>query len=168
MKQKTRKKVVRAIESRLTRILRDSASDDDLSDIKNKRDREVWRSGSFQILLSSELRAELEGALKKRPDPTREQLDKFLEEVKTLDPLSLLRPSLTHLARRLPPFPPGKPPKLSSAQQKEALAEVIRLSSRGVLSRKAVYRNVAKKYRVHWRTIQNLSTKSRSSKRNVK
>jgi hypothetical protein len=45
-------------------------------------------------------------------------------------------------------------------QQKKALAEVARLSSRGALSRKEAYRQVAKKYGVHWRTIQNLSIKT--------
>jgi hypothetical protein len=146
MRQKTRTKVVHTIERRLTRLLRDSVGDDDLSD--------------FFIFLSAALRAELEDALKKRPEPTGEELEKFLKEMKTLDADSLLRPSLRHLARKLPPFPPGKPPKLRLEQQKKALAELARLSFRGALSRKAAYRKVAKKYNVHWRTIQNLSTRT--------
>jgi hypothetical protein len=160
MKPRTRKKVVRAIEKRITEILRDTAAADDLSDIKDERVREDWRSGSFQISLSAELRSELENALKRRPEPTHKELDNFLKEMETLDPDSLLRPSLRHLARKLPPFPPGKQPKLNSVQQKKALAEVARLSSQRTLSRKDAYRKVARKYGVHWRTIQNLSTRT--------
>ena len=160
MKPRTRKKVVRAIERRLTEILRATSAVDDLSDIKDEKVREDWRRGSFQIILSTELRSELEGALKRRPDPTHKELDKFLKEMKTIDADSLLRPSLKHLARKLPPFPPGKQPKLNSGQQKKALTEVARLSSQRAFSRKNAYRKVAKKYGVHWRTIQNLSTRT--------
>jgi hypothetical protein len=159
MKPRTRKKVVRAIEKRLTEILRANSARDDLSDVKDQKVREDWRRGSFQIVLSTELRSELEGALKRRPEPTHQELDNFLKEMKALDPDSLLRPSLRHLARKLPPFPPGKQPKLNSGQQKKALAEVAHLCSRRALSRKEAYRKVAKEYGVHWRTIQNLSRK---------
>ena len=160
MKPRTRKKVVRAIERRLTEILRATSAQDDLSDIKGEKVREDWRRGTFQIVLSTELRSELEGALKRRPEPTHQELDNFLKEMEILDPDSLLRPSLRHLARKLPPFPPGKQPKLNSGQQKKALAEVARLCSQRSLSRKEAYRKVAKKYGVHWRTIQNLSTRT--------
>lgn len=160
MKPKTRQMVVRTIEKRLTDVLRESAATDDLSDIKDEKEREVWRRGLFQISLSRSLRSELENALKRRPEPSHQELDKFLREMKALDPDSLLRPSLRHLARKLPPFPPGKRPTLSPAQQKKALADVARLSSIGGLSRKEAYRKVAKKYGVHWRTVQNLSIKT--------
>ncbi len=102
----------------------------------------------------------MENALKRRPELTHQELGNFLKEMKTIDADSLLRPSLKHLARKLPPFPPGKQPKLNSVQQKKALAEVARFTSRGALSRKEAYRRVAKKYGVHWRTIQNLSIKT--------
>ena len=160
MKPRTRKKVVRAIERRITEILRETAAVDDLSDIKDERERENWRRGSFQIILSPELQSNLEKALKKRPEPTRQEMDNFLKEMKTIDADALLRPSLRNLARKLPPFPPGKQPKLNSVQQKKALAEVTRLCSRHALSRKEAYRKVAKKYGLHWRTIQNLSTRT--------
>ncbi len=160
MKPRTRKKVVRAIGRRLTEILRGTSALDDLSDIKDEKVREDWRRGSFQIILSAELRSELENALKRRPEPTHQELDNFLKEMKTIDADYLLRPSLRHLARQLPPFPPGKQPKLNSVQQKKALAEVARLSSQRALSRKEAYRKVAKKYGVHWRTIQNLSIRT--------
>lgn len=158
MKPRTRKKVVCAIEKRITEILRDSSTVDDLSDIEDEREREDWRRGSFEIILSAELRSELENALKRRPEPTRQELDNFLKEMGTIDADYLLRPSLKHIARKLPPFPPGKQPTLNSVQQKKALAEMARLSSS--LSRKDAYRKVAKKYGVHWRTIQNLSIKT--------
>jgi hypothetical protein len=160
MKPRTRKKVVRAIERRLTQILRATSASDDLSDVKDERVREDRRRGTFQIILSDDLRSDLEKALKRRPEPTHEELDNFLKEMETLDPDSLLRPSLRHLARKLPPFPPGKQPKLNSGQQKRALAEVARLCSRRALSRKEAYRKVARKYGLHWRTIQNLSTRT--------
>jgi hypothetical protein len=160
MRKKTRTKVVHTIERELTRVLRNSSADYDLLGIEDERPAEDWRSGSFELFLSTDLRSELEDTLKKRPEPTSEQLDKFLQEMKTIDADSLLRPTLKHLARRLPPFPPGKPPKLDSEQQKRALTELAGVSLRGALSRKAAYRKVAKKYGVHWRTIQNLSTKT--------
>ena len=160
MKPRTRKKVVRAIEKRITEILRDTAATDDLSDIKDEREREDWRRGLFEISLSDELRSELESALKRRSEPTHQELDNFLKEMKTIDADYLLRPSVRHVARMLPPFPPGKQPKLNPVQQKKALGEVARLSSQQALSRKEAYRKVAKKYGVHWRTIQNLSTRT--------
>lgn len=160
MKPRTRKKVVRAIDKRLTEILRDTSTLDDLSDVKDERVREDWRRGTFEISLSVELRSELENALKRRPEPTHKELDNFLKEMKAIDADSLLRPSLRHLARKLPPFPPGKQPKLNSLQQKKALAEVACIISRRALSRKEAYRRVAKIYGVHWRTIQNLSIKT--------
>ncbi len=152
--------VVRAIEKRITGILRETSAMDDLSDIKDEKVREDWRRGSFQISLSVGLRSELENALKRRPEPTHQELDNFLKEMKTIDADYLLRPSLKHIARKLPPFPPGKQPKLNSVQQKKALADVARFTSRRALSRKEAYRRVAKKYGVHWRTIQNLSIKT--------
>lgn len=159
MKPKTRKKVVRVIEKRLTEILKERAATNDVSDLKDDKTREDWRRGNFQISLSSELRSELEDALKNRPEPTYQELRNFLKEMASLDPDSLLRPSIRHLARKLPPFPPGKQPTLNPAQQKRAVAEVARLSDRRDVSRKEAYRQVAKKFGVHWRTIQNLSLK---------
>ena len=160
MKPKTRKKIVRAIEKRLAKILRKGSAEDDISDLKDERDREAWRHGSFQIILSNELRSDLENVLKRRPEPVPKQLNNFLKEMAVIDADSLLRPSLRHLARKLPPFPPGKQPKLNSGQQKKALAEVTLLYSRRALSRKEIYHRVAKKHGVHWRTIQNLTTSS--------
>lgn len=160
MKPRTRRKVVRVIEKRLTEVLREGAARDDVSDIKDERMREDWRHGNFHISLSTELRSEFEEALKKRQEPTYQELRNFLKEMARIDSDSLLRPSLRHLARKLPPFPPGKQPTLNSAQRKNVLANVARLSDHGELSRKEAYRQVAKKYGVHWRTIQNLSLKS--------
>jgi hypothetical protein len=160
MKPKTRKKVVCAIEKRLTEILRETSGEDDLSDIRDEREGEDWRRGSFQIILSTELRSDLESVLKRRPEPMPKQLNSFLKAMAAIDADSLLRPSLRHLARKLPPFPPGKQPKLTSGQQKKALGEIARLASRRALSRKEVYRKVAKRYGVHWRTIQNLATRT--------
>ena len=164
MKPNTRKKVVRVIEKRITELLRESAATDDLSDVKDEKVREDWRRGLFQICLSTQLRLELEDALKKRPEPTHRELDSFLKEMATLDPDSLLRPSLRHLARKLPPFRPGKQPTLNAAQRRKALAEVTRQTSIGAVSRKEAYRKVAKKYGLHWRTIQNISIKSRKQR----
>ncbi|HYL46547.1 MAG TPA: hypothetical protein VEU52_05950, partial [Candidatus Limnocylindrales bacterium] len=134
------------------------------SDIKDKKEREEWRRGLFQIYLSTELRSELEDVLKKRPEPTHQELGNFLKEMASLDPDSLLRPSLKHLARKLPPHPPGKQPTLNPTEQQKALAAVARLTSQSGLSRKEAYRMVAKKYGVHWRTIQNLSIKAQNTK----
>lgn len=160
MKPKTRKKVVRAIEKRLTDVLREGAATDDLSDIKNEKTKEEWRRGLFHICLSTELRSELEDVLKKRPEPTHQELGNFLKEMTSLDADSLLRPSLKHLARKLPPYPPGKQPTLNPTEQKKALAAVSRLTSNSGISRKEAYRRVAEKYGVHWRTIQNLSMRT--------
>lgn len=160
MKRSTRKKVVRAIEKRLTEILRAGSATDDLSDVKEAKTREIWRSGTFEIELSDSLRSELENELNKRPEPTDRDLDSFLKEVRSIDADEVLRPSLKHLARKLPPFPPGKPPALNPVQRKRVLAEVARLCSHSNISRKEAYRRVATKYSVHWRTIQNLSTKT--------
>jgi hypothetical protein len=161
MKPSTRKRVIHAIEERIEKILKNPLPRaEDLVDVKDKQSQEALRTGSFEISLSAGLRSELESAIRRRPEPTRQELDNFLKEMETLDADSLLRPSLKHIARKLPPFPPGKQPTLNPVQQKKALAEVARLSSRLALSRKEVYRRVAKKYGVHWRTIQNLSIKT--------
>lgn len=160
MKRSTRKKVVRAIEKRLTELLRAGSATADLSDVKDEKTRKQWRSGTFEIELSADLRSELEQALNKRPEPSNQELDNFLKEMRSIDADAVLRPSLKHLARRLPPFLAGKQPALNPVQRKKAVAEVARLSSRRDISRKEVYRRVAKKYGVHWRTIQNLATKS--------
>lgn len=160
MKPKTRKKVVRAIEKRIAEIMKNPLPrDEDLIDLKDEQSRKAFRTGSFQISLSFQLRSELENALKIRPEPTHEELHKFLKLMETINADFVLRPSLKHIARKLPPFRPGKQPKLTPGERKKALAEVTRLSSHSDLSRKDAYRKVAKKYDVHWRTIQNLATK---------
>jgi len=161
MNPKTRKRVVRAIEKRIDEIMKNPLPrDEDIIDLKDEQSQRALLTGSFQISLSSSLRSELENALKKRPEPTPKELDNFLKEMETIDADFLLRPSLKHMARKLPPFPPGKQPVLTPGQRKRALAEVARLSSHRTLSRKDAYRKVAEKYGVHWRTIQNLSTKT--------
>jgi hypothetical protein len=161
MKPSTRKRVIHAIEKRIEKILKNPLPRaEDLVDVKDKLSREALRTGSFEIGLSAGLRSELESAIRRRPEPTRQELNNFLKEIESLDADSLLRPSLKQVARKLPPFPPGKRPTLNPMQQKKALAEVARLSSRLALSRKEAYRRVAKKYGVHWRTIQNLSIKT--------
>ena len=162
MKRSTRKKVVRVIEKRLTEILRAGSGTVDLSDVKEKKTREIWGSGAFEIELSDELRSELEDALKKRPEPTSRELDSFLKEMRNIDADAVLRPSLKHLARKLPPFPVGKQPTFDPVRRKKVLAELDRLSSHRDISRKDAYRRVAKKYGVHWRTIQNLATKNKN------
>jgi len=161
MNPKTRKRVVRAIEKRIEEIMKiPLPRDEDIIDLKDEQSRRALLTGTFQISLSSGLRSELENALKRRPEPTPKELANFLKEMETIDADFLLRPSLKHMARKLPPFPPGKQPILTPEQRKRALGEVARLSSQRTLSRKDAYRKVAKKYGVHWRTIQNVSIKT--------
>ena len=101
--------------------------------------------------------------LKRKPEPTPEQLKKVLKQIEALDLNYVYQAVLKNLSRKLPPFPPGKQPTFSKLQERQDIeSEVQRLASR--LSRKEAYKNVAKKRDVHWRTIQNLCLKGKQKR----
>jgi uncharacterized protein YoaH (UPF0181 family) len=108
---------------------------------------------------------DMEQGLKDKPEPTPEQLKKILEEIEALDFASLVGASLKRISRKLPPFPPGKKPSLTLEQQQQALMEVHQLTTKEGRSRKKAYATVARKYGVHWRTIQNLWVKTQKQLR---
>ena len=162
MKDVTRRRIIRALRKHADRIIKFIGSALVSFDPHGQR---AFRR-AFQKALGLHL-TELNRVLRKRPEPTAEQLKNLLQkaeepvgqEVGQVEINSMLRSFLRAWLRKLPPFPPGKPPSLTPQQQKEALAEVRRLTTAGGLARKAAYEKVAKTYDVHWRTVQNLWTK---------
>lgn len=167
MKPATRKAIIRATRKRMQKIL-GVILPPDLSTARRElstlglRGRETRDTHMKRVLragLGVGLWSELERVLRERPEPTPQQLEKFFREFEEADLGSMFRPFLGSMLRKLPPFPPGKRPSLTPQQQKEVLAEVRRQTNAGRLTHRAIYEKVAKSYRVHWRTIQNLWTK---------
>jgi hypothetical protein len=103
--------------------------------------------------------AEVEAALQHKPEPTPQQLQKCLEDLENTQLDSVFRSFFRDALRRLPPFPPGKQPRFKPQQRKSIRLEVQKQVEVHRRSRKEAYRVVAKKYDVHWRTIQNCCTK---------
>jgi hypothetical protein len=104
---------------------------------------------------------EFEKILNARREPTARQLQKFLAAMESYDFASVVRAFLkTALLTLRRPGGRGKQPKLNPLQQKEAKSRVALLVGKG-RSRRAAYQEVAKRHRVHWRTIQNLCMKGR-------
>jgi len=170
MKLATQEKIVRALRERIERVLGKIAGDEPTAQREISKffrspelfnDKEpnakVMRRG-FKAGLALGLWSEVRKNLKEKPEPTKQELEKFLSELKGADLEFMLRTSLSRMLRKLPPNPPGKQPKFKSQQRKEILAEVRRLTT-VTSSRKEAYREVAKKRGVHWRTIQNLLLK---------
>ena len=166
MKPATQKKIAGALIKRMEELLGSLPAD------QRAAKREIYAAlgmrGSLQANLQRAFRAgislglwgEVERHLKKKPEPTPQQIEKFLKEIEELEMGSMLRSLLKSMLRKLPPFPPGKSPSLTPQQQEKALAEVNRLTSSGRLTRRAAYEKVAKAYDLHWRTIQNLWMKT--------
>ena len=170
MKLATQEKIVRALRERIERVLGKIAGDEPTALREASeffRDPELFNDKEpnadviprgFKAGLALGLWWELRKNLKEKPEPTKQELEKFLSEVECVDVEFMLRTSLSGMIRKLPPHPPGKQPKFKSQQRKEILAEVHRLTT-GTRSRKEAYKEVAKKRGVHWRTIQNLLLK---------
>jgi hypothetical protein len=170
MKPATQEKIARALKERIERVLEKIAGDEptarrEVSEFfrnpelfsEKEPDDKFMRCG-FKAGLALGLWSEVRKNLKEKPEPTKQELEKFLSELEGVDLEFMLRTSLSRMIRKLPPNPPGKQPKFKSQQRKEILAEVDRLSTvKG--SRKEAYSEVAKKRGVHWRTIQNLLLK---------
>lgn len=162
MKDVTRRKIIRGVRKYADGIIKFIGRGLLSFDARGQR---AFRR-AFQKAVGFHL-TELNRVLRKRPEPTPEQLKKLLQkaeepvgqEVGEVEVNSMLRSFLRAWLRKLPPFPPGKQPRLTPQQQKEGLAEVRRLTTAGGLARKAAYEKVAKTYDVHWRTVQNLWTK---------
>jgi hypothetical protein len=159
MKDITRKKIIRALtkyaDGVMTFIGRGLLSFDP------RAERDFRRA--FKMAMRAHL-VEIDRLLRTRPEPTPEQLKKLLqkadepigEEIGEVEIKAMMRSFLRGWLRKLPPFPPGKPPSLTPQQRKKAISEVRRLVTIGGMARKAAYEKVAKRYGVHWRTIQNL------------
>lgn len=165
MKPSTRKKIVQTVSRRLEEVLGDALPatlrlaerQAHAEAIKEKPDLNRMSEAGMVIGLWHAATHDL----KKRPEPTPQELKKFLADLESLDLNSVMRTTFKSVLRKLPPFPPGKKPSLTRDQQKQALAEVHRLTSTSRINRKAAYAEVAKGYDVHWRTIQNLCVKDR-------
>ncbi len=160
MKPATRKKLIQALQKRVQEILGDKLPADlraarraIRADVSSKG--QVSAEHMFRTGVAIGIWSEAERVLKAKPEPTPEQLDKFLSDIEEVEIASLLRASLKNMWRKLPPFPPGKQPSLTLQKQRQALAEVRRLTASGSLNLKAAYAQVAKKHGVHWRTIEN-------------
>ncbi len=166
MKPATQRKIARALKKRIEEILGSLPADERAA--KREISAALGMRGSLQANLQRAFRAgvslglwnEVERHLKKKPEPTPQEVEKFLREIEQVEVDSMLRSLLGSMLRKLPPFPPGKSPSLTPQQQKKAVAEVHRLTSSGRLTRRAAYEKVAKAYGVHWRTIQNLWMKT--------
>ncbi len=160
MKPATRKKLIQALQERVEEILGDklpanlrAAHREIRADVSSKG--QVSTERLFRTGVAIGIWSEAELALKGKPEPTPQQLKKVLAEIEKVEIASFLRASLKNMWRKLPPFPPGKQPSLTLQKQRQALAEVRRLTASGSLNLKAAYAQVAKKYGVHWRTIEN-------------
>ena len=173
MKSETRKKILLALRKRVQQLLGEIAADEhaarrELSSVLSSPElNRKTLSGAivdraFRAGTALALWSEAEKDLKRRPEPKKEELEKFLSEIKSAGVDFALRSSLKKIIRKLPPFPPGKPPKFRAQQQLEILSEVRRLST--TRSRKEAYVEVAKKHHVHWRTIQNLYLRDKVKK----
>jgi hypothetical protein len=167
MKPATQKRIVRALRDRIEGVLGKIAGDEraakrEISSLfgsphlfTNKRPTDVAMHRGFRAGVALGLWSEMEKDLKDKPEPTKDELESFIKQIKSADLDFMLRSFLRRMMRKLPPFPPGKKRKFDSQQQKEIVSEVRRLTN-VTGSRKKVYADVAKKRGVHWRTIQNL------------
>ncbi len=167
MKKATGQKIAKALQERLEEIFgRFSISG--LPDAQQAMYAEVEKVLKGKVddaTLQSAMRAgvmagvweEMEQGLKDRPEPTPEQLEKILKEIWEADIASMLRISVKNFLRTLRR---GKNLRLTPEQQKEVFTQLRQLTAKGSLSHKKAYAQVAQKYGVHWRTIQNLWVKT--------
>jgi hypothetical protein len=159
MKDVTRRKIIRALRKYADGIM--TFIGQALLSFDPRAQRAFRRT--FQTAMRAHV-GEIDRQLRMRPEPTPEQLRNLLqkaeepigEEVGEVEINAMMRSFLRGWLRKLPPFPPGKPPSLTLQQRKKAISEVRRLVTTGGMARKAAYEKVAKRYDVHWRTIQNL------------
>jgi hypothetical protein len=172
MKPATQRRIIRALRQRIERVVGKIAADEqaarnDISALL--KDKQLSKSAppkdadmqrGFRAGLALGLWPEVAKTLKTRPEPTKQELEKFLNELQAADLEFVIRSSLGRMMRKLPPFPPGKQHKFNSQKRKEIIAEVQRLTI-GTGSRKKAYGEVAKKHGAHWRTIQNLCLKAK-------
>ena len=105
----------------------------------------------------------IEEELSDKPEPSPLQLERYLKEMREADLNSVVRSFFHTGLRKLPPLPPGKQPKFSPDKVVKLRAEVEREVSRSGSPRKDVYKRIAKKHKVHWRTIQNHCGKKKSA-----
>ena len=119
MKLATQEKVVRALRERIERVLGKIAADEptaqrEVSEFFRSpelfNDKEpnanVMRRG-FKAGLALGLWSEVRKNLKEKPEPTKQELEKFISELKGADLEFMLRTSLSRMIRKLPPNPPG-------------------------------------------------------------
>ena len=118
---------------------------------------EAFRAGVSLGL--SDLLDEVERSLIDKPEPSPRQLKRYLAEAEETDFNVILRSFLRSSLRKLPPLAPGKQPRFTSDQREKVVAEVQREKQRSRLPLKEIYKKLAKKYQVHWRTIQNCCRK---------
>ena len=154
MKAKTRKKLKAALARRLRELWEEVFA-------KDLKDPVTRRHAQLNANISKGLSG-LDVKLRQAPEPSPDQLQRVLRQIREERFDLWVRSVLMYLVKKFPPFPPGKQPKLTRKQQGQALAEVHKLIVRSELSRKDIYRQVASKYEVHWRTIQNLWTRRSS------
>jgi hypothetical protein len=169
VKSSTQKKIVGAVRKRLDELWGPSpptvsAAHREIYEglskgLKDKVD-DATLDSAFRSSAMLAIWADAERSLKDQPEPTAEQLKKILTDIEMVDFDSIVRSLIKRISRKLPPHPPGKRPTLNPQQQAEAFKKVMTLAARGRLNRKQVYEKVAEDYGVHWRTIQNLSTKA--------
>jgi hypothetical protein len=151
MKPTTRKKIKRALARRLKELYSEVFAEE-------LKDPTVRRFARLDANINEGLSG-LDAQLRKGPEPTPGQLEKVIRQIREERFDLFARASFMYLAKKFPPLPPGKQPKLTPKQQEQAFAEVHGLTIRKGLSRKEAYRQVASRYDVHWRTIQNLCRK---------
>ena len=169
VKNSTQKKIVGAVRKRLDELWGPSPPTlsaahrelyEGLSEgLKDKVD-DATLDSAFRSSAMLAIWTEAERSLRDQPEPTAEQLKKILTDIEMVDFDSIVRSLIKKISRKLPPHPPGKRPTLNPQQQQAALQKVQELSIKQGLGRKQAYEQVARQYKVHWRTIQNLSTKA--------
>jgi hypothetical protein len=157
MKPTTRTKIKRALARRLKGLWSEVFAEE-------LKDPTVRRFARLDANVNEGLSG-LDARLRNAPEPRPAQLEKVLREISEARFDLFARAAFMYLAKKFPPFPPGKQPKLTPNQRNRVVAEVHRLTDRNGLSRKEAYREVAKTYDVHWRTIQNLCTMGIAAKK---
>ncbi len=157
MKPATRTKIKRALARRLKELWSEVFAEE-------LKDPMVRRSARLNANINQGL-CDLDARLGKAPEPRPDQLRNVLQQICKARFDLFARAAFMYLAKKFPPFPPGKQPKLTPSQRKRVVAEVQRLTDKHGLSRKEAYRKVAEAYMVHWRTIQNLCTKRATTRK---
>lgn len=160
MKPETQKKIVRALQRKLKKILGHNLPADGKSAAKQARSalKAGDLSRSLRAGISIGLWSAAEERLANKPEPTPEELRKFLRDLDEAEMAPFIRSFLNSELRKLPPLPRGKQPKFKERDRDDLLAELRQLET--TVSRKEAYKQLAATRGVHWRTIQNLSIKA--------